>query len=167
MKVKINGEDAFRITSKFGDQESFRKSPHKGIDLAIPEGTDLLSPVKGYVSEVFNYHSQNAGLGLKVKMQNGQELIFGHMSKISVNKGDIISVGERLGLSGSTGETTGAHLHIGLKENGQFLDPTLYERAFQKVYIMVQKGQMVASDIATQKPHLYNAISDTLQSLLN
>ncbi len=168
MQVKINGEDVFRITSKFGQQESFRKSAHKGIDLAMPEGTDLYSPVKGCVSEVFNYGSSNAGLGLKVKMENGQELIFCHMSKVSVSKGEMIHVGERLGFSGNTGESLGAHLHLGLKSpSGEWLDPSLYERMFQKVYAMAQKGQMVATDMATQKPHLYNAISDTLQALLN
>jgi murein DD-endopeptidase MepM/ murein hydrolase activator NlpD len=97
------------ITSGFHSVDTVHKTPHTGIDIQMNMNTPILSPVKGYVSEVFNYGSQNAGLGLKVKMENGSELIFGHMSFVSQKVGDAISVGEQLGLSGNTGCSTAPH----------------------------------------------------------
>lgn len=135
MIVKLNTGKEFVITSGYGSIDSAHSTAHTGIDLAMPIGTDIVSPVKGVVSRVVDYGNQNIGKGVMVvKFENGKELIFGHLSRISVQKGDIVQIGSKLGEAGSTGRSTGPHLHLGLKVDGTFADPSLYERLFQKVY---------------------------------
>jgi murein DD-endopeptidase MepM/ murein hydrolase activator NlpD len=137
MKVKLNTGKEFVITSGYGDIDSAHSTPHTGIDLAMNLGEPILSPVKGIVSRIVDYGSQNIGKGVMVKLDNGQELIFGHLSEIHVKKGQLVSVGRKLGEAGSSGRSTGPHLHLGLKNtDGFFADPSLYERLFQKVYAM-------------------------------
>lgn len=114
----------FRLSSEFGALEEVRNgNAHSGIDLVMPEGTELRSLAEGVVTEVFD-GAGNIGLGVKIKLENGQEAIYGHMSEVNVEVGEILSQGEIIGLSGSTGRSTGPHLHFGLKEDGEFIDPT-------------------------------------------
>lgn len=139
MKVTINKD--FVITSGYGSIDSAHYTPHTGIDLALPYGCDVLSPVSGYVSRIVDYGSQNIGKGVMIKLQNGQELIFGHLSRNDfVHVGDKVSMGMKIAESGSSGRSTGPHLHLGLKNlDGTFADPSFYERLFQKTYHMTFK----------------------------
>lgn len=127
MKVKLNGNDWFRITSDFAQIDSAHPRPHTGIDLAMPEGTELFSPVQGMVEEVVNYGDVNIGKGILIKTTEGETMILGHLSEINVRPNQIINVGDFLGLSGSTGNSTGAHLHLGLKGmDGSFINPNKF-----------------------------------------
>ncbi|MGD7051406.1 M23 family metallopeptidase [Sutcliffiella horikoshii] len=116
----------FKLSSEFGVMEQIRNGkPHTGIDLAMPEGTELRSIGEAVVERVVDYGSQNIGKGVILRLEDGTTAIYGHMSEIKVKVGQIIKEGETLGYSGNTGHSTGAHLHFGLKDQtGNFIDPT-------------------------------------------
>ncbi len=115
-----------RITSRFGEISSVHPKPHTGIDIALPEGTPLKSITEGVVQRVVDYGSENIGKGVIVQLADGKTAIYGHLSDIKVKAGQIVKEGDLLGLSGNTGRSTGPHLHFGVKENGQFIDPTKF-----------------------------------------
>lgn len=119
---------SYPVTSRFGEIDSVHPKPHTGIDIATPAGTPAQSLVDGIVSKV----SANDMLGNHVRVQgvDGKELVFGHLSKISVSPGQQINAGDILGLTGGVpgspgaGHSTGAHIHISALSNGQIVDPT-------------------------------------------
>jgi len=118
----------FRLTGEFGELSLVRNNkPHSGIDLALPEGTQLRSIMDGVVEKVVNYGDANIGKGVIVRLDNGDRAIYGHMSEITVHKGQHVDAGQLIGLSGNTGNSTGPHLHFGLTDaNGAIIDPTKY-----------------------------------------
>lgn len=128
---------AYKITSMFGQQEGFRLKGHSGIDFATPDHTPLKAVEDG-VAQVVNFGNQNAGLTVKIKFNGNEEIIYGHLEKASVHTGDIIHKGDLIGYSGHSGHVVsssgnGAHLHLGLKENGQFQDPSQYIQDIQNM----------------------------------
>jgi len=125
MRVKLNGNDFFQVSSPFGSIDSVHKTPHSGIDLVMEEGTKLYSPVDGIVERVVDYGNQNIGKGVIIKTNTGETIIMGHMSDTSTAEvGEELSRGEFVGLSGNTGHSTGAHLHLGMKDaNGNVINP--------------------------------------------
>jgi murein DD-endopeptidase MepM/ murein hydrolase activator NlpD len=129
---------AYKITSRFMQQESFRSSGHKGIDFYMEEGTPLRSIQDGYISRIVDYGNQNVGKGIFVKWEDGKTAIYGHLSKFgSFKVGDKVNTGDLIGYSGHSGNVvgkTGYHLHFGLKsEDGQrFLDPIPIYRQYSK-----------------------------------
>jgi hypothetical protein len=116
----------FRLSSNFNVMEEVRgMKPHTGIDLAMPEGTKLRSLFDGTVERVF-HNSGSIGNGVKIHTDHGN-IIYGHMKEVDVKIGDKLNSGDFIGLSGNTGNSTGPHLHFGIKsEDGTFLDPTKY-----------------------------------------
>jgi murein DD-endopeptidase MepM/ murein hydrolase activator NlpD len=97
-------------------------STHRGTDFLVTEGSPVVVSNFGTVvlaKELF-YE------GNCVIVDHGQSFftIYMHLSKIEVNPGDKLRKGERLGLSGQTGRVTGPHLHMGVRWNGAYLDPT-------------------------------------------
>lgn len=124
MKVKLNGNDFFELTSKFGVTDGVHLDPHTGIDLAMGIGTKLFSPTDGVVSRIVDYGSENIGKGIIIKTDSGENVIMGHLSDIKVKIGQTIHEGDFVALSGSTGHSTGGHLHLGLADaSGNFLNP--------------------------------------------
>jgi hypothetical protein len=115
----------FRLTGKFGELSPVRNmQPHSGIDLAMPEGTTLRSVADGVVDRVYD-GTGLIGKGLSVRMPDGTRAIYGHMNEVKAHVGDHVNAGDIVGLSGNTGNSTGPHLHFGLKDaNGSVLDPT-------------------------------------------
>ncbi|WP_226085627.1 M23 family metallopeptidase [Mesobacillus sp. S13] len=113
-----------RITSKFGEVSQVHPTPHTGIDIGFPEGSQLHSIGEAVVERVVDYGSQNIGKGVILRLADGREAIYGHMSDIKVKSGQTLHEGDIIGLSGNTGHSTGPHLHFGMKDNGQFVDPT-------------------------------------------
>jgi murein DD-endopeptidase MepM/ murein hydrolase activator NlpD len=112
-----------RVTSKFGEVSTIHPAGHKGVDIALKEGTPIKSVMNGVVEKVVHL-KDNIGEGVIIKFENGTTGIYGHLSKISVEEGETLRAGEILGYSGSSGRSTGPHLHFGLKENGEFIDPS-------------------------------------------
>jgi hypothetical protein len=115
----------FRITGKFGELSPVRDfKPHSGIDLAMDEGTTLRSVADGVVDRVFD-GTGLIGKGLSVKFPDGTRAIYGHMNEVKAHVGDHVNAGDIIGLSGNTGNSTGPHLHFGLKDaSGNVIDPT-------------------------------------------
>jgi hypothetical protein len=116
----------FQLTGKFGELAEVRgMKPHTGIDFSMPEGTKLRSLFDGTVEKV--YHGGKIGNGVSVQTGDGSHIIYGHMKQVSVHVGDKVHSGELIGLSGNTGNSTGPHLHFGMKDDtGHFIDPTSY-----------------------------------------
>ncbi len=118
----------YTVSSPFLDTLN-RNSPHTGIDISLPEGSQLQSVVSGYIEKVFDYGSENAGKGIIIQGNDGNEYVYGHMSQINVKEGQSIQDGQMIGLSGNTGHSTGSHLHFAVKnENGTYIDPTEMSR---------------------------------------
>lgn len=117
----------FQLTGPFGVMEEVRgMKPHTGIDLGMPEGTQLRSLFDGTVENVWD-HAGAIGNGVKIRTDDGVHTIYGHMSKVDVHVGDKIHSGDLIGLSGNTGNSTGPHLHFGMRDDsGTVLDPTKY-----------------------------------------
>lgn len=115
------------ITSTFG----YRKSPtagastyHKGIDIAVPSGTHVLASRMGKV--VTAAYSSSAGNYIGIYHGSGIYTYYMHCSKLAVKAGDIVSQGQIIGYSGSTGVSTGPHLHFAVFVNGNYVNPLLY-----------------------------------------
>ena len=66
------------------------------------------------------------GLFVAINHNNGYSTLYGHMIKVLVNKGDIVEKGQVIGLMGSTGDSTGCHLHFELLKDGEYLNPSIY-----------------------------------------
>ncbi|WP_249276553.1 M23 family metallopeptidase [Sphingomonas baiyangensis] len=114
-----------RISSGFGWRRhpvlGFRRL-HKGMDFAAPHGTPIRAAADGNVA----YAGRNGGYGNFVKLTHGQGLAtgYGHMSRIAVRSGTRVSKGDVIGYVGSTGLSTGPHLHYELWRNGAPINPT-------------------------------------------
>lgn len=116
-----------RLTSGFG----FRLNPagipvpkgHKGVDFAAPEGTAIYAAGDGEV--VRKYLSSSFGNYIKIKHENGFTTAYAHMSRFTdgISEGTAVSKGQKIGEMGSTGKSTGSHLHFELHYNGRPMDP--------------------------------------------
>lgn len=93
---------------------------HEGIDLGIASGTNLPSIANGTVTKVVT-NSPGVGFGnyLVVTLSNGITVLYGHLKSVSVAQGDKVSIGQTLGLTDSTGASTGPHLHIQMQDPSQ------------------------------------------------
>ena len=114
----------YRKTSDFGLRQSPTKgasSNHKGVDYATPKGTHLKSPFDGKVVKA----SSDAKSGNYIVIENneGKRIILAHCDKTLYKSGDNVSKGDVIAHSGNSGTSTGAHVHIGQKENGQYVNP--------------------------------------------
>lgn len=117
----------FEISSPFGAKEGFRNHIHNGIDIPMIENTTLRSVTDGVVEAIRDYGTKNIGKGIVIKAKDGSHHIYGHLNEINVVKGQHIQPGEVIGLTGNTGNSTGAHLHFGIQtSSGKFIDPTEY-----------------------------------------
>ncbi|MCK1982235.1 MULTISPECIES: peptidoglycan DD-metalloendopeptidase family protein [unclassified Peribacillus] len=115
---------AFRRTSNFG----LRKSPggigstnHKGVDWAAPAGTRIPSQTGGRVS--FSGVRGGYGNAIIVNAGGGYEHLYGHNSKNLVSVGQNVTPGQTIGLVGSTGNSTGPHVHYEVRKNGVAINP--------------------------------------------
>lgn len=111
------------ITSDYGDVDGWHRTPHKGVDFALPSGTAVPSFTEGTVSVVTDEGTKSFGRSVHVTTPSGREVIYGHLSDWTVHKGDVIHVGDVLGHSGSTGHSSGPHLHLQVNINGIPVNP--------------------------------------------
>ena len=113
------------ITSRFGSNDSVRSHSHSGIDIAAPYGT----PIKASASGTVTYSGNaNDGYGLYVIIShgNGVQTVYAHCSQLLVSAGQTVSQGEVIAKVGSTGNSTGNHLHLEKKKNGVTYNPQNY-----------------------------------------
>ena len=113
-----------RITSRFGAVESIRDHTHKGIDIAATRGTPILAAASGTVT----FAGWSSGYGYLVKIDHGSgvETYYGHCSKLYVSAGDTVEAGDKIAAVGSTGNSTGNHLHFEIRLNGEQVNPQKY-----------------------------------------
>ena len=114
----------YRLTSKFGRRaDPFTGAPsyHSGIDMACPTGTPIKAALSGSVA--YTGYSSVFGNYVIIKHCDGYQTLYGHMSKIQCKKGQKVSQGTQIGLVGSTGYSTGPHLHFTVYKNGKQIDP--------------------------------------------
>lgn len=115
------------MSSNFGNRmDPFLKRTafHSGIDFRAPTGTPVLAAAGGTVT----YSGTNGGYGKMVDIDHGNGLVsrYAHMSAIHVHEGQTLTGGERIGLTGSTGRSTGPHLHFEVRRGGGAIDPTRF-----------------------------------------
>lgn len=113
------------ITSRFGSFESIRSSAHKGIDIGSPNGTPIKAAADGTVTFA-GYTTGGYGNLVVISHGNNIETYYGHASKIYVSKGQTVSAGDVIAAVGSTGRSTGNHLHFEIRKNGNQINPEKY-----------------------------------------
>ncbi len=126
---------AFRFTSGFGnrrDPKTGGRRMHKGLDFAAPLGTPLYATADGVVIKA----GWNSGYGRMVTIKHdfGIETRYAHMSKIRVKVGQKVSRGDRIGDMGSSGRSTGVHLHYEIRVGGKAVNPMTYIKAAKNVF---------------------------------
>lgn len=116
-----------KITSGFG----YRTHPmgggqkfHNGVDIAAPHGTSIRVAADGKV--IFAGTKWSLGNAIVVQHSSGYQTLYGHLSKILVKKGEYVKQGQVIGREGSTGISTGPHLHFSILRYGKYVDPTRY-----------------------------------------
>lgn len=121
--VPVHGE----ISSEYGN----RTNPvtgeylmHSGVDIAADSGTEIRAAYSGIVSEVGS--NSVGGNYISLVHKDGSETLYCHCSKIIAEKGAVIRAGETIALVGSTGRSTGPHLHFELTVDGNTVDPLIY-----------------------------------------
>ena len=113
-----------RITSRYGVSSSIRKSTHTGLDISAVTGTDIKVVADGTV--ISAGYSGSYGYLVKVDHGNGVETWYAHTSKMYVKKGDAVKAGDVIAAVGSTGNSTGPHLHLEIRVNGETVNPQDY-----------------------------------------
>ncbi|RAX50482.1 M23 family peptidase [Arthrobacter sp. AQ5-05] len=116
--------DSIRLTSRFG----YRKNPtgagymnHNGLDYAVPMGTPVKASASGTVVQAA--WAGHSGYRVQIDHGNGLETSYNHNSVLKVSVGQKVRVGDVVALSGSTGNSTGPHLHLEVIVNGQWINP--------------------------------------------
>lgn len=97
---------------------------HAGLDVAAPEGTEIYAPAAGRV--VFAGRRGGYGLTVELEHADGTRTRYAHASRIHVRVGDRIEAGEAIADVGTTGHSTGPHLHLEVRKDGQLKDPQRY-----------------------------------------
>ena len=116
-----------RVTSPFGYRwhpTTGEWSMHKGVDLAAPKGTPIYASRSGYIN-VATYH-ETAGYYITINHQDGYTSVYMHMTHYVVKRGEYVKAGQLVGYVGSTGRSTGPHLHFGIHKNGTYVNPMDY-----------------------------------------
>ncbi len=124
----IEPVSGYTITSPFG----YRKAPtkgastyHQGIDMACPSGTPIYASRSGTVTKA-SYQAGGAGYYVSISHGDGFASIYMHMTRYVVSTGQSVTQGQLIGYVGSTGISTGPHLHFGISYGGTYVNPMAY-----------------------------------------
>lgn len=122
--------DAQIMTSSYGMREHpvlGGRRAHKGVDLAAPIGTPVYAPADGVVSRASWFSSY----GLYISLEHGGEMQtrYGHLSRLNVAEGQTVHKGDVIGFVGTTGRSTGPHLHYEVRVDGEAVNPGPYMQA--------------------------------------
>ena len=112
------------ITSRYGVSSRIRKSTHTGLDIAATSGTPIKVVAAGTV--IAASYDGSYGKLVKVDHGNGVETWYAHTSKMYVKVGEQVEAGDVIAAVGSTGNSTGPHLHLEIRVNGEHVDPQDY-----------------------------------------
>lgn len=124
--------DDYKITSRYGMRTlNGETKMHSGIDLVAKTSAGksaadyIMAHTGGVVSDVG--YDESAGNYVKIKVADNTTMVYYHLkATCSLKKGAAVKRGDKLGYMGSTGNSTGAHLHWGIKYNGEWIDPAPY-----------------------------------------
>src|SRR5690606_10910003 len=136
-----------RITSGYG-YRTFNgvREFHRGIDIAMPKGTRLDANVSGKViasgsATSQGYHSSYGNI-VVIQDERGYKHLYAHLDKAIAKLGETIQVGQQIGTIGSTGRSTGSHLHYEINVNGKTIDPSDFiNDAKRGIVSVVNTGQ--------------------------
>ncbi|MFN6946066.1 MAG: peptidoglycan DD-metalloendopeptidase family protein [Cytophagaceae bacterium] len=152
-------------TSEFGIRHS---RWHYGIDLKLTTGDPVLASFDGIV-RINRYDAGGYGNYVLIRHYNGMETLYGHLSKSNVKVGDYVRAGDIIGLGGSTGRSTGPHLHFEVRYEGNAINPEdvfdfdnhrLYDRTFE-----LKPQQFEYLKLARQVVHHKVRPGDTLSGI--
>jgi len=116
-----------RLSSAYGDRihpVTGKKTFHNGVDIAAPMGAPVLAPDSGTITEIW-YHP-TGGKSLAMITPDGFRFGFCHLSDRLVKVNQKVNQGDIIAKVGSTGASTGPHLHFTVKKNGMLLNPQIY-----------------------------------------
>lgn len=159
--------DGFRMTSGFGKRNTGIKGAstnHMGTDFAAPAGTAIKSLRDGKV--VASYYHNRQGHVIRVQQDDGVVAQYQHMqSKSPIGVGQTVSAGQTIGKVGSTGASSGAHLHLEIEQNGKKVDPMTYLKNFSSTASkqVAQHAQDISglqSDLISMEMELLNIQAD-------
>ena len=113
------------ISSRYGEISRIRTSAHKGVDIACKSGTPIKSTADGTV--IYSAYDKT-GLGYVVKIDHGKgvQTWYAHCSKLYVKTGEQVNAGDIISAVGSTGNSTGPHLHLEIRKDGKPVNPQIY-----------------------------------------
>ena len=113
-----------KVTSRFGHMSGIRSGAHTGTDIAAPQGT----PIKAVATGTVTFAEWNGSYGklIKVSHGNGVETWYAHCSELYGTVGQQVNAGDVIAAVGSTGNSTGNHLHLEVRLNGKALNPQNY-----------------------------------------
>jgi len=113
------------VVGRFSRLYGGPRGDHRGLDIAAPCGTPVLCPRQGVVERV----QYGEGYGLHVVISHGHIVtLYAHLSEVLVGPGDEVRLGQPIGRVGSSGRSTGPHLHWEVRVDGEFQDPKLFLR---------------------------------------
>jgi murein DD-endopeptidase MepM/ murein hydrolase activator NlpD len=110
------------VTRGSADSSAY-SGPHPGLDIAVPIGTPIRAAGGGKIVEVGN--DAKYGRFVRIEHRDGFETLYAHASEILVKKGEKVSSGRRIALSGNSGQSTAPHLHFEVRQGGAAVDPML------------------------------------------
>ena len=116
-----------RISSAFGDRSSPTEGAstnHKGIDIPAPSGSSIVAAADGKV--VISTYSYSAGNYIMIDHGGGLTTVYMHCSQLLVKEGETVNQGQTIAKVGSTGYSTGPHLHFGVRSGGSYVNPSGY-----------------------------------------
>ena len=115
----------FSVNSRFGMRRLGGEPEariHKGVDIASPKGTSVFAATEGRVLRT-GYQPEGYGRFVELEHPNGMTTLYAHLSRIDVAGGQAVSASQRIGLVGSTGFSTGPHLHFEVRRAGRQINP--------------------------------------------
>lgn len=110
-----------RVTSGYGYRPRFKRM-HKGVDLSLKMNDTVVAAFEGKV-RVVNYEANGYGNYVIIRHPNGLETVYGHLNKHLVKENQSVKAGQAIGLGGSTGRSTGPHLHFETRFMGYAINP--------------------------------------------
>lgn len=127
--------DEYYVSSSFGrrrDPINHRWAMHAGLDLGAPMRSPVYSPAPGLVT----YAGWKGRFGRMVEIDHGSGIVtrYGHLRKVTVKRGETVGYRQKIGLLGSSGRSTGPHLHYEVEVNGKRIDPARFLQAGKHVF---------------------------------
>ncbi|PZU50693.1 MAG: hypothetical protein DI568_02780 [Sphingomonas sp.] len=139
---------SYTLTSSYGvryDPFNGRAAQHAGLDMAGSTGEPIYAAAAGRVVRAERF----GGYGLAVDIDHGRGILtrYGHLSKINVNVGDRVSIGQVIGGMGSTGRSTGTHLHYEVRIDGQPVNPRPFLEASR--YLLAYHSEKAGPELSS------------------